>query len=70
MAELFSSKKSNPVQVISAAQVNHIPIVAHYARRLGLVESKRLGNCRVDSNRLGLLVSNSAAAGRGEPAPI
>jgi hypothetical protein len=24
--------------VITAAQVNHVPIIAHYARRLGLVE--------------------------------
>ena len=38
MAEPFSSMTSNPAQVISAAQVNHMPIVAHYARRLGLVE--------------------------------
>ncbi len=38
MAEPFRPMTSNPAQVISAAQVNHLPIVAHYARRLELVE--------------------------------
>jgi hypothetical protein len=28
----------NPGQVITAAQVNHLPIIAHYVQRLGLVE--------------------------------
>ncbi len=38
MAEPFRPMTSNPAQVISAAPVNHLPIVAHFARRLGLVE--------------------------------
>ncbi len=38
MAVPFESKISNPGQMISAAQVDHLPIIAHYARRLGLVE--------------------------------
>jgi len=38
MAEPFRPMTTNPAQVVSAAQINHLPIVAHYARRLGLVE--------------------------------
>jgi Domain of unknown function (DUF4277) len=38
MAEPFQPVTLNPGQVITAAQVNHLPIIAHYARRLGLVE--------------------------------
>jgi len=38
MAEPFHAQWPNVQQVISAAQVNHLPIVAHFARRLGLVE--------------------------------
>jgi Domain of unknown function (DUF4277) len=38
MANPFQSITLNPGQVITAAQVNHLPIIAHYARRLGLVE--------------------------------
>ncbi len=38
MAVPFSPKVINEGQAISGAQVNHLPIVAHYARRLGLVE--------------------------------
>ena len=38
MAQPFIPMTTNPAQVISAAQVNHLPIVAHYASRLGLVE--------------------------------
>ncbi len=38
MAEPFQPVTLNPGQVITAAQVNHLPIIARYARRLGLVE--------------------------------
>ena len=38
MATPFIEHVNNPSQVIKAAQVNHLPIIAHYARRLGLVE--------------------------------
>lgn len=38
MAEPFGSSTINGGQAIAAAPVNHLPIVAHYARRLGLVE--------------------------------
>ena len=38
MAVPFSPKVINEGRAISGAQVNHLPIVAHYARRLGLVE--------------------------------
>ena len=38
MADPFEPKASPTAQKISAAQVNHLPIVASYARRLGLVE--------------------------------
>ncbi len=38
MAEPFGSSPHNNGQAIATAQVNHLPIVAHYARRLGLVE--------------------------------
>jgi hypothetical protein len=38
MAYPFQPVTLNPDQVITAAQVNHLPIIAHYARRLGLVE--------------------------------
>ena len=38
MAEPFQPVPLNPGQVITAAQVNHLPIIARYARRLGLVE--------------------------------
>lgn len=38
MAEPFGPKRACASQEISAAQVNHLPIVAHFARRLGLVE--------------------------------
>jgi hypothetical protein len=35
---LFQPVTLNSGQLITAAQVNHLPIIAHYARRLGLVE--------------------------------
>jgi hypothetical protein len=38
MAEPFQPVILNPGQVITAAQVNYLPIIAHYARRLGFVE--------------------------------
>jgi hypothetical protein len=38
MAYPFQPVTLNPGQVITAAQVNHLPIIARYARRLGLVE--------------------------------
>ena len=38
MAMPFERQLSTPDQTISAAQVDHLPIIAHYARRLGLVE--------------------------------
>jgi len=38
MAEPFRAQWANAQRAISAAQVNHLPIVAHFARRLGLVE--------------------------------
>ena len=38
MAVPFARQLSTPDQTISAAQVDHLPIIAHYARRLGLVE--------------------------------
>lgn len=38
MAEPFAAKGTGTAQEISAAQVNHLPIVAHFARRLGLVQ--------------------------------
>jgi transposase len=38
MAEPFGAQGRSTPQEISAAQVNHLPIVAHFARRLGLVE--------------------------------
>ena len=38
MAGPFESSTLNNAQAITAAQVNHLPIVANYARRLGLVE--------------------------------
>jgi|APHig6443718053_1056840.scaffolds.fasta_scaffold36624_1 transposase len=38
MAEPFGARGASPPQEISVAQVNHLPIVAHFARRLGLVE--------------------------------
>jgi hypothetical protein len=38
MAYPFQPVTLNPGQVITAAQVNHLPIIAHYARHLGLVE--------------------------------
>ncbi len=38
MAEPFGANPHNNAQAIAAAQVNHLPIIAHYARRLGLVE--------------------------------
>ena len=38
MAEPFESSTHNNAQAIAAAQVDHLPIVARYARRLGLVE--------------------------------
>ncbi|MEJ2688150.1 MAG: DUF4277 domain-containing protein [Gammaproteobacteria bacterium] len=38
MAAPFGAKRASRAQDISAAQVNHLPIVAHFARRLGLVE--------------------------------
>ena len=38
MAEPFGAKGTSAAQGISAAQVNHLPIVAHFARRLGLVQ--------------------------------
>jgi transposase len=38
MAEPFGTKGASTAQDISVAQVNHLPIVAHFARRLGLVD--------------------------------
>jgi len=38
MADPFRTAGANTTQAISAGQVNHLPIVAHFARRLGLVE--------------------------------
>jgi len=38
MSHPFEAKGANTLQGVSAAQVNHLPIVAHFARRLGLVE--------------------------------
>ena len=38
MAEPFGSSTLIHGQTLTAAQVNHLPIVARYARRLGLVE--------------------------------
>ncbi len=38
MAVPFERQVNNPDQVITAAQVDHLPIIAHYARQLGLVE--------------------------------
>jgi len=38
MAEPFWPAATNAAQAISAAEVNHLPIIASYARRLGLVE--------------------------------
>jgi hypothetical protein len=38
MAEPFGPNPLSNVQAITAAQVNHLPIVASYARRLGLVD--------------------------------
>ena len=38
MAEPFCPRWPNVQQVISAARVDHRPIVVHFARRLGLVE--------------------------------
>ena len=38
MAVPFGPKRASTAQDISAAQLNHLPIVAHFARRLGLVE--------------------------------
>ncbi len=38
MADPFEPKTLVTAQKITAAQVNHLPIVANYARRLGLVE--------------------------------
>lgn len=38
MAQPFRPAEANRVEGISAAEVNHLPIIASYARRLGLVE--------------------------------
>ena len=38
MADPFQPITLNPGETITAAQVNHLPIIARYARRLGLVE--------------------------------
>jgi transposase len=38
MADPIGTKGTNAQQAISAGQVNHLPIVAHFARRLGLVQ--------------------------------
>jgi hypothetical protein len=38
MAEPFGANGVSVRQEISVAQVNHLPIVAHFAQRLGLVE--------------------------------
>ena len=38
MSEPFGANGVSPPQEISVAQVNHLPIVGHFARRLGLVE--------------------------------
>jgi hypothetical protein len=38
MAAPFGAVGTTTAQDISAAQVNHLPIVAHFARRLGLVQ--------------------------------
>jgi len=39
MAVPFEAQLINPTQAISVGQLNHLPIVAHFARRLGLVET-------------------------------
>ncbi len=38
MADPFRAITLNPNQVITATQVDHLPMIASYARRLGLVE--------------------------------
>ena len=38
MSHPFEAKQTNRLQGVSARQVNHLPIVAHFARRLGLVD--------------------------------
>ena len=38
MAHPFLPITLNPAQEISATRVDHLPIIASYARRLGLVE--------------------------------
>ena len=38
MADPFCAQRPNGPQAVSAARVDHLPIVAHFARRLGLVE--------------------------------
>jgi transposase len=38
MAEPFGTKWAGTAQTIAAGQVDHLPIVAHFARRLGLVQ--------------------------------
>ena len=38
MAVPLETPANNSGQAITAAQVDHLPIIAHYARRLGLVE--------------------------------
>ena len=38
MAVPFARQVGNHDQTITAAQIDHLPIIAHYARRLGLVE--------------------------------
>ena len=38
MAEPFGTKWAGTAQAIAAGQVDHLPIVAHCARRLGLVQ--------------------------------
>ncbi len=38
MAERLGATGASSLQEILVAQVNHLPVVAHFARRLGLVE--------------------------------
>jgi transposase len=49
MLEPSGTKKTTTQQAITAAQVNHLPIVANFARRLGMVETvNRLVNTQME----------------------
>jgi hypothetical protein len=50
MANPFRPVTLNPAQVITDAPVNHLAIIAYYARRLGLVELC-LANCNAGCDR-------------------